>query len=90
MATSSGFPDRIWLALGHLVTGFLLMITIIIGIPLALANFKLISISLAPLGKGDCFGLTNREKPSRACDAADWATACDVSPAASGTSWLQE
>ena len=40
----------IWLALGHLVTGVLLMITII-GIPLALANFKLIPVSLAPLGK---------------------------------------
>ncbi len=39
-----------WLALGHLVTGFLLLITVI-GIPLALANFKLIPISLAPLGK---------------------------------------
>jgi uncharacterized membrane protein YccF (DUF307 family) len=40
----------IWLAIGHLVTGCLLMVTII-GIPLALANFKLIPISLAPLGK---------------------------------------
>jgi uncharacterized membrane protein YccF (DUF307 family) len=38
-----------WLALGHIVTGFLLCITII-GIPLGLANFKLIPISLAPLG----------------------------------------
>ena len=40
----------LWLAIGHLVTGVALMITII-GIPLALANFKLIPISLAPLGK---------------------------------------
>lgn len=40
----------IWIALAHLVTGVLLMITII-GIPLALANFKLIPVSLAPLGK---------------------------------------
>ena len=40
----------IWLAIGHLVTGVLLCITII-GIPLALANFKLIPISLMPLGK---------------------------------------
>ncbi|RIJ78190.1 YccF domain-containing protein [Nakamurella silvestris] len=39
-----------WLALGHLVTGLLLMVTIV-GIPLALADFKLIPISLAPLGK---------------------------------------
>jgi len=40
----------LWLAIGHLVTGIALCITII-GIPLALANFKLIPISLAPLGK---------------------------------------
>jgi uncharacterized membrane protein YccF (DUF307 family) len=39
-----------WLALGHLVTGIALCITII-GIPLGLANFKLIPISLLPLGK---------------------------------------
>jgi len=38
-----------WLALGHLVTGILLCLTII-GIPLGLANFKLIPISLTPLG----------------------------------------
>jgi uncharacterized membrane protein YccF (DUF307 family) len=37
------------LALGHLVSGIALCITII-GIPLGLANFKLIPISLAPLG----------------------------------------
>ena len=40
----------LWLAIGHLVTGIALCITII-GIPLGLANFKLIPISLAPLGK---------------------------------------
>lgn len=39
-----------WLALSHLVTGVLLCVTII-GIPLGLANFKLIPISLMPLGK---------------------------------------
>ena len=38
-----------WLALGHLITGVLLCITII-GIPLALGNFKLIGVSLVPLG----------------------------------------
>jgi len=38
-----------WLALGHLVAGIALCITII-GIPLGLANFKLIPISLLPLG----------------------------------------
>jgi uncharacterized membrane protein YccF (DUF307 family) len=38
-----------WLAIGHLVTGIALCITII-GIPLGLANFKIIPISLMPLG----------------------------------------
>jgi uncharacterized membrane protein YccF (DUF307 family) len=40
----------IWLAIGHVITAFLQAITII-GIPLALANLKLIPISLFPLGK---------------------------------------
>ena len=39
-----------WLALGHLVTGIALCITII-GIPLGLANFKLIPVSLLPFGR---------------------------------------
>jgi uncharacterized membrane protein YccF (DUF307 family) len=39
-----------WLALGHLVTGVLMCVTII-GIPLGLANFKLIPVSLVPLGR---------------------------------------
>lgn len=39
-----------WLALGHIVTGVVLCLTII-GIPLGLANFKLIPVSLMPLGK---------------------------------------
>jgi uncharacterized membrane protein YccF (DUF307 family) len=39
-----------WLALGHLVTGVLQCLTII-GIPLGLANFKLIPVSLLPLGR---------------------------------------
>jgi uncharacterized membrane protein YccF (DUF307 family) len=39
-----------WLALGHLVTGVALCLTII-GIPLGLANFKLIPVSLTPLGR---------------------------------------
>ena len=38
-----------WLALGHLFTGLLLCLTII-GIPFGIANFKLIPISLMPLG----------------------------------------
>ena len=38
-----------WLAIGHLTSGILLCLTII-GIPLGLANFKMIPISLIPLG----------------------------------------
>lgn len=38
------------LALAHLVTGIALCLTII-GIPLGLANFKLIPVSLVPLGR---------------------------------------
>ncbi len=38
-----------WLALGHLVTGAALCLTII-GIPLGLASFKIIPITLLPLG----------------------------------------
>ncbi|MFD4198539.1 MULTISPECIES: YccF domain-containing protein [Amycolatopsis] len=40
----------IWLAIGHVLTGIALCVTII-GIPLGLANFKLIPVSLMPLGK---------------------------------------
>lgn len=39
-----------WLALGHVVTGILLCLTVI-GIPLGIANFKMIPISLLPLGR---------------------------------------
>src|SRR3954466_10361493 len=39
-----------WLALGHLISGVLLCITVI-GIPLGLANFKLIPVSLLPFGR---------------------------------------
>ncbi|HVW41316.1 MAG TPA: YccF domain-containing protein [Amycolatopsis sp.] len=39
-----------WLAIGHLVTGLALCVTII-GIPLGVANFKMIPISLLPLGR---------------------------------------
>jgi uncharacterized membrane protein YccF (DUF307 family) len=39
-----------WLALGHLITGLLLCVTII-GVPLGLANFKLIPVSLMPFGR---------------------------------------
>jgi uncharacterized membrane protein YccF (DUF307 family) len=39
-----------WLALGHLVTGVTMCLTIV-GIPLGLANFKLIPVSLTPFGR---------------------------------------
>ena len=39
-----------WLALGHITTGIALCVTII-GIPLGIANFKLIPVSLMPLGR---------------------------------------
>lgn len=39
-----------WLALGHLLTGLLLCLTII-GIPFGIANLKLVPISLLPLGR---------------------------------------
>ena len=39
-----------WLALGHLFSGVLMCLTII-GIPLGLANFKLIPVSLTPFGR---------------------------------------
>jgi uncharacterized membrane protein YccF (DUF307 family) len=40
----------VWLAIGHLATGALLCLTII-GLPLGVANFKMIPISLLPLGR---------------------------------------
>jgi uncharacterized membrane protein YccF (DUF307 family) len=40
----------IWLAIGHITTGIALCVTII-GIPLGVANFKMIPISLFPLGR---------------------------------------
>ena len=49
-ATSSGCSSPgIWLAIGHVVTGVALCITII-GIPLGIGSFKMIPISLLPLG----------------------------------------
>lgn len=40
----------IWLAIGHLITGIALCVTVI-GIPMGIASFKLIPVSLTPLGK---------------------------------------
>ena len=39
-----------WLALGHLISGVAMCLTII-GIPLGLADFKLIPVSLTPFGR---------------------------------------
>ncbi len=39
-----------WITLAHVITGALLCVTII-GIPLGLANFKMIPVSLTPLGR---------------------------------------
>lgn len=39
-----------WLALGHLVSAIALCLTII-GIPLGIAEFKLIGVSLLPMGR---------------------------------------
>jgi uncharacterized membrane protein YccF (DUF307 family) len=40
----------IWLAVGHIISGALLCVTII-GIPLGIASFKMVPISLLPLGR---------------------------------------
>ncbi|MFH8345913.1 YccF domain-containing protein [Streptomyces sp. NPDC018045] len=39
-----------WLAVGHIVTGLLQCVTII-GIPFGVANFKMVPLSLFPLGR---------------------------------------
>ncbi len=39
-----------WLAIGHIVTGVAMCLTVI-GIPLGIASFKLVPVSLMPLGK---------------------------------------
>lgn len=40
----------VWLAIGHVVTGIAMCVTII-GIPLGIASFKMVPISLLPLGR---------------------------------------
>lgn len=39
----------LWLAIGHVASGIALCLTII-GIPLGIANFKMVPVSLTPLG----------------------------------------
>lgn len=60
-----------WLALVHLVTGALLCLTVI-GIPLGLANFKLLTVSIRPFGRkivstsdADAAGYATSGFPSR-------------------------
>ncbi len=40
----------VWIAIGHLVTGLLLCLTVI-GIPFGIVSFRLSVLALAPLGK---------------------------------------
>jgi uncharacterized membrane protein YccF (DUF307 family) len=57
-----------WLALGHLATGIALCVTII-GIPLGLANFKLIPVTLTPFGR-DIVSIEEAERRGLAHQAA--------------------
>jgi uncharacterized membrane protein YccF (DUF307 family) len=50
----------LWLAIGHLASAVAMAVTII-GIPLALAQLKLIPVSLMPLGKQ----IVSVDRPSR-------------------------
>ena len=52
-----------WLALEHIVTAIAMAITIV-GIPLALANLKLVPVSLLPLGK-DIVPVDDATSPAR-------------------------
>jgi uncharacterized membrane protein YccF (DUF307 family) len=40
----------LWLALGHLITGLVLMMTVI-GFPLGVASFKMAGLAVAPFGR---------------------------------------
>jgi uncharacterized membrane protein YccF (DUF307 family) len=40
----------LWIAIGHVLTGVLLCITII-GIPFGIASFKMAALAIMPLGK---------------------------------------
>jgi len=52
----------IWLAIAHVVTGVALCVTVI-GIPFGIANFKLIPVSLMPLGKQIVPVSATRQRP---------------------------
>ena len=57
------------LALAHLITGIALCVTII-GIPLGLANFKLIPVSLTPLGRDIVSTTHPGSRVDRSCSPA--------------------
>jgi len=57
-----------WLALGHLVSGVAMCLTII-GVPLGLANFKLIPVSLTPFGR-EIVDIEQARRLGLAADAA--------------------
>ena len=44
------FLAGFWLALGHILSGVLLCLTVI-GIPFGVANFKMVPVALTPLGR---------------------------------------
>jgi uncharacterized membrane protein YccF (DUF307 family) len=44
------FLGGVWLALGHLLAGIVLCLTVI-GIPFGIASFRMAGLALAPLGK---------------------------------------
>ena len=56
-----------WLTLVHIVTGVLMCLTII-GIPLGLANFKLITVGLRPFGREIVSVDEARRRADRAAD----------------------
>jgi uncharacterized membrane protein YccF (DUF307 family) len=62
-----------WLIIGHLVTGVLLCLTII-GIPLGLANFKLIPVTLRPFGR-DIVSIEEAERQGFEQQVTVWANA---------------
>jgi len=59
-----------WLALGHLVTGIILCLTII-GIPLGIASFKMAGAAIVPFGKEIVDVESLEQLPSGAIVVAD-------------------
>ncbi|HEY1276432.1 MAG TPA: YccF domain-containing protein [Thermoleophilaceae bacterium] len=57
-----------WLIIGHVITGALLCLTII-GIPLGLANFKMIAVTFRPFGR-DIVSIEEAERRGLSYDVA--------------------